>query len=95
MIFQHALPQEEALERIKRLFEELKADHSDQISDLQEEWFGNSGDFSFTARGFSISGSIIVGTSTVKLAGTLPFAAALFRGKIENAIREKVQTLLA
>lgn len=92
---QHRLAQEEALARVKRLLGELKVSHADKISNLQERWNGNVGSFSFTAMGFSVSGTLTVKPSTVELTGKLPFAANFFKGKIENVIRERAQTLLA
>ena len=95
MTLQHNLTQEEALVRIKRLLGELKVQHADKISNLQERWNGNVGSFSFTAMGFSVSGTLTAKISTVELAGKLPFAANFFKGKIEKTIRERAETLLA
>jgi len=91
----HRLPQDEALNRIKGLLGQVKQQYADKISDLHEEWSGNAGTFSFSAMGFSISGSLNVTASEVELNGNLPFAASFFKAKIESAIRERATILLA
>ena len=91
----HQLPREEALSRIKNLLSETKKDHGDKIADLTEEWNGNTGVFSFRAKGFDISGTLTVTDSAVELRGKIPFAVSLFKGKITSAINEKASELLA
>ncbi len=91
----HKLSQDEALRRIKNLLGEVKNQFADEISDLREEWNGNMGKFSFSAMGFSMSGTLTVNPSEVELSGNLPFAATFFKGKITSTIRERAETLLA
>jgi hypothetical protein len=91
----HALPPAEACARLKNLLNEVKAQNADKISDLHEEWDGHSGKFRLLAAGFRVSGAVIVKESQVDITGDLPFAAILFKGRIESAIRERAKTLLA
>jgi hypothetical protein len=63
------------------------------VSDLQEQWSGNSGTFSFRAMGFAISGSLNVKPSEVELRGEFPWAAKPFQGTIEQTIRERAEKL--
>lgn len=91
----HRLPQEEALNRIKKLLGEVKQQFADKISNMHESWNGNTGKFSFLAMGFAVSGILIVKSSEIELTGNLPFAATLFKGKIESTIRERAEILLA
>lgn len=95
MAVSHRLSQDEALKRIKTLLGEVKTQFADKISDLREEWNGNTGKFSFSAMGFSVSGILTVNLSKVELSGNLPFAASFFKGKIESTLRERAETLLA
>lgn len=95
MTVSHRLTQDEATKRIKTLLSEVKNRFADKISDLREEWNGNTGTFSFSAMGFSVSGTLTVKSSEVELSGTLPFAAMFFKGKIESTIREQARTKLA
>ncbi len=91
----HSLTQDEALKRIKNLLSDVKTQFADKISDVHEEWDGNVGKFNFSAMGFPVSGTLTVKTSQVEISGHLPFAAILFKGKIESTIRERAETLLA
>ncbi|MBS1528162.1 MAG: polyhydroxyalkanoic acid system family protein [Bacteroidetes bacterium] len=90
----HNLPQQEALQRIKRLLSETKREHGDKIQNLTETWNGNEGNFSFKAMGYDISGTLTVTPATVELAGKIPFAVSLFKGQITKMINEKAGQLL-
>jgi hypothetical protein len=94
MSIPHNLPQEEALKRIQNLLTETRKEHGDKISDLTEKWNGNTGEFSFKAMGFAISGTLIVNENTISLDAELPFAASLFKGKIQELITERAEKLL-
>jgi len=41
-----------------------------------------------------VSGTLTVKTSQVEISGNLPFAAILFKGKIESTIKDRAETLL-
>ncbi len=70
-------------------------EHGDKIDNLKEQWDGNVGTFSFTAKGYDISGTLTVEDSTIELNGKIPFAVLLFKGAITRAINEKAAELLA
>ena len=95
MAISHNLPQDEAAKRIQTLLGEVKNQFADKISNLSENWDGNTGTFSFSAMGFAVSGTLTVDKQEVKLSGDIPFAARLFKGKIESKIRERAEILLA
>jgi len=90
----HSLEQTEALNRIKKIFDKLKDDFKDEISDLQESWNGNNADFSFKIMGLLIKGKLSVSATDVVLNGTIPWAAVPFKGMIERKIREESEKLL-
>ncbi len=90
----HSLTQEEAVKRIRDLLNEVKTQFAGKISDLHEEWDENTGTFDFSAMGFPVSGTLTVQASQVEISGNLPFAAMLFKGKIEAAIKDRATTLL-
>jgi hypothetical protein len=90
----HQLSQEEALKRIQGLLGETKKEHGDKISNLQEKWDGNTGDFSFTIMGFAVAGSLTVMPASIDIDAQLPLAASFFKGKIEKLISEKAAQLL-
>ena len=95
MTIPFSIPQEEALRRIKNLLTETKKEHGDKIENLKEQWNGNVGTFSFTAKGYDISGTMAVEESQIELNGKIPFAVSLFKGAITRAIHEKAAELLA
>ena len=95
MTIPFSISREEALKRIKNLLTETKKEHGDKIDNLQEQWDGNVGTFSFTAKGYDISGTLTVEDSTIELNGKIPFAVSLFKGAITRAINEKAGELLA
>ncbi len=91
----HQLGKDEALDRIKGLLVQAKAQYGDRITDLQENWGDDGGTFSFRAMGFKISGSLAVAPANVVIVGDYPFAAMPFKGTIEATLRERAERLLA
>lgn len=91
----HSLPPQEALNRIQGLLKKLQHEQKDSIKDISETWNGNEGEFSFSAKGFDISGKIKVEENLVSIIGQLPFALSFFKGKISQLIKEKAGELLA
>lgn len=91
----HSLGREEALDRVKGLLSQAKEQYGDRINDLRETWTGSSGEFSFKAMGFKISGSLDVSDTDVEIVGDYPWAAKPFQGTIEATLRERAERLLA
>jgi hypothetical protein len=90
----HQLGQEEAVSRLKGFFEKVKQRYQNQVSDLQETWVENALDFAFKTYGFHIKGRMAVEPSDVKFEGQIPFAAMMFKGKIEQTIRDEIHRVL-
>jgi hypothetical protein len=91
----YQISEDEALQRIKGMINELKQQHGNQVSNLKEDWQGNTGTFSLTAQGFNTGGTLTVEPNQVVLNGDIPWAAKPFQGMIEATIRERVDRLLA
>lgn len=91
----HQLGEQEALNRIQGMLNDMKQQHGNQIQDLQEQWNGNKGTFSFKAQGFKLAGTLDVEPSQIIMSGDLPWAAKPFQGTIEATIRERAERLLA
>ncbi|WP_276501155.1 polyhydroxyalkanoic acid system family protein [Terrimonas pollutisoli] len=91
----HQLTPQEALSRIQGLLQQLQRDQADTIKDVKETWDGNEGEFSFSAKGFDLSGKIKVEENFVHIDGNLPFALSFFKGKISEVIKEKAGVLLS
>ena len=90
----HKLTEHEAMSRIKHLVSQLKHEQGNKVSNIEEEWHARSGKFSFSYSGFDISGHVELHPGTVEIHGKLPFAVALFRGKIKEVIKTKASELL-
>jgi hypothetical protein len=90
----HSQTREEALSRIKQMLGRLQEEQKGTITDVKENWDGPNGNFSFSAKGFNIAGSIQVTDKEVLLESDLPFAVSLFKGQIASIITEKANTLL-
>ncbi len=91
----HNLSKEEALSRIKGLLQQVKVEQANIVSNVQENWQGDQGAFSFSAMGFDLSGLIDVKDDGIDINAELPFALSLFRGKIKEVINEKAKQLLS
>lgn len=91
----HTLEPQEAAERLKRLIESVKEQYGSHLSELHEDWSGTTGNFRVGAMGFKSTGTVEVRPTEVHIQGSLPFAAVMFKGKIEDAIRQQVEKRLA
>ena len=91
----HQLAPQEALNRIQVLLQRLQREHGDTVKDVKESWNGNEGQFSFSAKGFDLSGKIKVEEDQVHIDGKLPFTLSFFKGPITEVIRKKAGELLA
>lgn len=91
----HSLGAEEATNRLKTLFEKLKERHADKVSNLEQEWTDNCLNYAFSSFGFNVKGDVTVEPDAVNVNGSLPFAAMMFKGKIEQAVREELEKRLA
>ncbi|MBO9202450.1 MULTISPECIES: polyhydroxyalkanoic acid system family protein [Niastella] len=91
----HAQTQEEALNRVKQLLGRLQEEQKGTVTNVQENWNGPNGSFSFSAKGFNIAGTIQVRDNEVHLESDLPFAVSFFKGQIAALITEKAKALLA
>ncbi|HVA45284.1 MAG TPA: polyhydroxyalkanoic acid system family protein [Pirellulales bacterium] len=90
----HQLGQQVAAERLQSFLVRLKEKHQDQVSNLEEEWSENSLKFGFKTFGFQFQGTGNVSDSEAKIDVDLPFAAMIFKGKIESEMRETLTRVL-
>lgn len=91
----HKLTKEEALTRIQQLMTRLQQEQKDTVQHVTEEWNGNHGQFSFSAKGFNVTGTIDVEDDEVKMEGNLPMMLSFFKDTIANVIKDKAGKLLA
>jgi hypothetical protein len=90
----HSLGQEEAMRRLKEKFAAAHAEYRDQVNNFRQEWRDHTFSFGFQALGMAITGTVAVEEAGVKLVTHLPLAAALFKGMIEDRLRQEMGDLL-
>ena len=73
----HQFTQDVALAKMRHFFEQMKQEHGDKVTDLKEEWNGNSGDYQCKFSGMQLSGHIDVNEHDVTLEGKIPFLRCL------------------
>lgn len=91
----HDLGAEAAMQRLQSYLDKVKERHGDKFKDLEENMEGNQGKFSFKTMGFKVAGGVDVGEENVSVDLDLPFAAMLFKGKIETELRNQLAALLS
>jgi hypothetical protein len=90
----HELGQQAAAERLQSFVTRLKEKHQDQVSNLEEEWSGNALKFRFKTFGFQFQGTGNVSDTDATLDVDIPFAAMMFKGKIESEMRDTLTRVL-
>lgn len=91
----HSIGQAEAMTRLQGFAAGLRERYKDMIKDLDEKIEGNKGIFSFKTMGLKVAGTLLVEEQNVTVNLDLPFAAMMFKGKIEAEIREQLTRKLA
>ena len=94
MAVNHALEPTEVVDRLKRFLDMVRRQYESQLSDYEENWSEQSGSFRFRAMGFKIDGNVVVEAEEVRIDGSLPLAALMFKGKIEETIRQQLERVL-
>ncbi|EAQ81450.1 polyhydroxyalkanoic acid system family protein [Blastopirellula marina] len=90
----HPLGQEAAIEKVQYVLEKMRGRFEGQVKDMQQTWEGNIMVFSFRTMGVDIKGTMDVLEELVIVKGSLPFAAMLFKGRIEKSIREELEKIV-
>ena len=78
---------------VERVLPGLLQEFGPSVSDITHGWSGNSMNFSFRARGWSIKGRINVTESDVSIEVNLPLLARPFEGRIRSATERKLEQL--
>ena len=91
----HTLTKDEARSRLERFIEVISSKYSSQVGDVEQAWDGDTLNFKFKTYGIAIDGGITVAENELDLAGDIPFAAMMFKGKIESEIREQLERIVA
>jgi hypothetical protein len=91
----HSLSEEEALSRVKNLFQDLRKIYATQITDVREEWNGSTCKFSLKMFVFRIQGSVNVGSQAVEIRGKMPLGTAKYEDRVKMLIANRAKGLLA
>jgi putative polyhydroxyalkanoate system protein len=91
----HKLTKDEARSRLERLAEAIGKKYEGKVSDLSQSWDGDTLNFSAKTFGIQLKGAITVADHELKLDGELPFAAMMFKGKIESDFKEQLERIVA
>jgi hypothetical protein len=89
----HALTADEAKNRLQKKAEFMQGSYGDQVKDMTQSWDGNTLNFGFKTLGMRFDGNLAVEDNKVVLNGDLPFAAMMFKGKIESEIRQQLERI--
>jgi hypothetical protein len=90
----HTLSQDEVVSRLKQESDVLRGSMNDQIKDVEEVWEDHSLQFSFKAFGMSVQGNLDVEPTEIRTTATVPFAAMMFKGAIEEKVRARLEEIL-
>lgn len=90
----HALGQAEAARRLGGFMDAIKSRYADQIKITEQNFGETSGTFAFKTMGMSVAGNVDIGDEQVTVNCDLPFAAMMFKGKIEKEMRDSLAKVL-
>jgi hypothetical protein len=90
----HQMTQSEATERVQALVDRIVQSQGGQVEVFEQTWSDNELRFGFKTFGVRLTGTMTVGPQDVRVVGDLPFAAMLFKGKIESGIEQQLQKML-
>jgi hypothetical protein len=91
----HALSIPHVQSRLAQLLANLQAGEVPDLDTLESRWSDNELHLRWQTRGLVLQGTLVIHAAHVEVTGTLPLAAALFRGRIERTIREELSRVLA
>lgn len=90
----HQLEPEDVVTRIKGFMAKLREQNEPRFLVKKEVWQENTLDCSFSSFGFAMEAIMHVRPSDMKLKLTIPFAALIFKGQIEDRLRGELTKVL-
>lgn len=91
----HGHSRADAAEKLKSFAEVVRQRYKDQVKDVHEEWREDGMTFGFKTMGVEITGDVAVNDSSADVRAKIPFAAMMFKGRIEQEIRDAMNRALA
>ena len=88
----HSQDPAQVAEKIKPALEKTLTDF--QAQDLQINWAETSADFQFKSLAFTIKGNVDITADQVAVEVELPFAAMMFKDKVQKALSKNIARVL-
>jgi hypothetical protein len=85
----HHRDPEQVVEKARSVLEKTVKDFDGRDLDIQ--WTGRAADFKFKSLAFTIQGKMTVQDEAVTVEVDLPFAAMMFKDRVEKAVRKNVE----
>jgi putative polyhydroxyalkanoic acid system protein len=95
VVIPHNLPAEEAQRRVQNLLQDLRKIYANTVSDVQEQWKGNTCTFSMKMFVFKIQGTINVSGQAVEVRGKMPLGTGKYEDRVKMLIEQRAKGLLA
>jgi Putative polyhydroxyalkanoic acid system protein (PHA_gran_rgn) len=91
----HELGQAGAQTRVVGLITDVLAKYGSQLSDVHQEWNGNTCNLGWKSMGMGMTAVLVVNDADVSVDGTMPMAFMAFKGKMEGIVRDRLTAALA
>ena len=91
----HRLGRVDALERMHQMVDSLGQRFPQQVHQVRSAWHDNKLNIRFAAYGYLVQWEAVVLEEQVSLLGQIPDAARVFKGKIEQAIVSRLESVLS
>lgn len=91
----HRLGLANALDRIHQMVDSLPQRFPQQVHQVRSTWEDNKLNIRFAAYGYLVQWEAVVLEEEIELLGQIPDAARVFKGKIEQAIVSRIESVLA
>ena len=91
----HSLGQTEAQSRVSTFLDQVQNQYQDMISSWSGEWNENKLNFELIAMNMKVTGVLEGTEDAVMVGGSIPFAMIMFKGRMENTMRDELRKLLA
>ena len=90
----HRLGRIDALDRMHQMVDSLSQRFPQQVHQVRSSWQDNKLNIRFAAYGYLVQWEAVVLEEQVSLLGQIPDAARVFKGKIEQAIVARLESVL-
>ena len=94
-IVPHKLGRVDALDRMHQMVDSLGQRFPQQVHQVRSSWHDNKLNIRFAAYGYLVQWEAVVLEEQVSLLGQIPDTARVFKGKIEQAIVSRLESVLS